>query len=274
MTVFLFSAGCMGRPNHPFTGHAASVDGAEIYYEVHGDRTPLLLLHGFGGSTTIWREFVPELAKHYRVINIDLRGHGRSTNPGNQFTHRKAADDILMVMDRLNLGRVKAIGMSSGGMALLHLAKQNPGRVEAIVLIGGTSHFTEQARAIMRDTSFDALPAKQLIELRALHPRGDPQIRALMEQFRNFRNSYDDVNFTAKDLSAITARTLIIHGDRDEFFPVGIPMGMYRAIPRSYLWIVPNSEHIPISSTNKSSSRAQREAFLQTVLEFLSGSWP
>jgi pimeloyl-ACP methyl ester carboxylesterase len=250
------------------------VNGAEIYYEIHGDRSPLLLLHGFGSSTANWREFVPELAKHYQVINIDLRGHGRSTNPGNQFTHRKAADDILMLMNHLNLGRVKAMGMSSGGMALLHLAKDNPGRVEAIVLIGATSHFTDQARAIMRETTFEGLRPDELDKMHALHPRGDQQIRALMEQFRNFRNSYDDVNFTPKDLSAITARTLIIHGDRDEFFPVDIPMDMYRAIPRAYLWIVPNSEHIPISRTRKSSSRAQQEAFLQTVLEFLSGSWP
>ena len=54
------------------------------------------------------------------------------------------------------------------------------------------------------------------------------------------------MNFTAPLLSTIKAKTLIIHGDRDNFFPVNIPVEMYNAIPDAYLWIVPNGVHVPI----------------------------
>lgn len=269
MAFLLLSVGCSMQQSLIPAGHTTPINGAEIYYEIHGNGSPLVLLHGFTGSVAEWREFVPELAKHYQVIVMDMRGHGHSTNPGDQFTHRQVASDLLELMNRLHLGRVKAMGISSGGMTLLHLATQHPDRVEAMVLIGATSHFTDEARAIMRGTTFETLPPKELTELRTIHPRGDQQIRAIMEQFHNFQYSYDDVNFTAASLSTITARTLIIHGDRDEFFPVNIPVDIYRAIPKSYLWVVPNSGHTPLGATNPP-RRAQREAFLKTVLEFLS----
>jgi pimeloyl-ACP methyl ester carboxylesterase len=60
------------------------------------------------------------------------------------------------------------------------------------------------------------------------------------------KDSYDDMNFTEPYLSTITARTLIVHGDRDEYFPVDIPVAMNRAIPRSALWIIPNGGHLPV----------------------------
>ena len=55
-----------------------------------------------------------------------------------------------------------------------------------------------------------------------------------------------DMNFTGPYLSTITARTLIVHGDRDDFFPVEIPLQMYRSIPSAALWIIPNGTHVPI----------------------------
>jgi pimeloyl-ACP methyl ester carboxylesterase len=62
--------------------------------------------------------------KSYQVIVPDLRGHGRSTNPAAAFTHRQAAADVLALLDRLGLQRVKAMGISTGGMTLLHMATQ------------------------------------------------------------------------------------------------------------------------------------------------------
>jgi pimeloyl-ACP methyl ester carboxylesterase len=81
---------------------------------------------------------------------------------------------------------------------------------------------------------------------RQIHKHGDDQIRALQQQFHDFRNSYDDMNFTAPYLSTITARTLIVHGDRDQFFPTAIPQQMYQSIPNSFLWIIPRGGHVPI----------------------------
>ena len=69
-------------------------------------------------------------------------------------------------------------------------------------------------------------------EQRELHERGDEQIRSLREQFNAFKDSYNDMNFTSPYLSTVTARTFIIHGDRDQFFPIEIPMKMYMSIPK------------------------------------------
>jgi len=74
------------------------------------------------------------------------------------------------------------------------------------------------------------------------------------------------MNFTPPYLSTITAHTLIVHGDRDSFFPVSIPLEMYTAIPESYLWIVPHGGHVPILG-----DMSQR--FMQTALDFLRGEW-
>lgn len=228
----------------------AAVEGIQMAYRISGEGDPLLLLHGFSASGNVWDAFVPELAKAYRVIVPDLRGHGRSTNPSNVFTHRQSARDVFALLDQLGIGKCKAMGISSGGMTLLHMATQQPDRIEAMVLIGATSYFPEQARAIMRRTTVQALTPAEYERLRRVHQHGDDQIRALRQQFNGFKDSYDDMNFTAPYLSTIKARTLIIHGDRDEFFPVSIPVEMYRAIPNAALWIIPNGGHVPIHDPN------------------------
>lgn len=79
-----------------------------------------------------------------------------------------------------------------------------------------------------------------------VHGKGEPQVDVLMRQFHGFKASYDDMSFTAPHLGAITARTLVVHGDRDEFFPVQIATDLYAAIPGAARWIVPEGDHAPI----------------------------
>jgi pimeloyl-ACP methyl ester carboxylesterase len=255
----------------PPEGHLASVNGMDMYYEIHGEGSPLILLHGFTGSTQDWRSHIGELAEHYRTIPIDLRGHGWSTNPSNEFTHRQAAADVFALMDQLGVGRFKAMGQSSGAMTLIHMATQQPERVEAMILVSSTIYFPEQARRIQRqaspETPLGGTAHQEL--LREHHKHGDDQIRALWTQFHGFADSYDDMNFTPPYLSTISARTLIVHGDRDPFFPVSIPVEMYGAIPNSYLWIVPNWGH----SMPSDHSEELAAYFGRTALEFLSGAW-
>ena len=249
----------------PSEGYIVSVNGALIYYEVQGQGSPLVLLHGFGSSSLHWKPFIEDFSKQFQLIIPDLRGHGRSTNPTQQFTHRQSALDIFVLLDQLKIDKFKAMGISTGGMTLIHMATHQPARIEAMVLIGSTTHFPEQARVIMRQSTVESLTAEDWKQLRQVHKRGDDQIRALRNQFYNFKDSYDDMNFTTPYLSQITAKTLIVHGDRDEFFPVSIPMEMYRSIPNSYLWIIPNGGHIPIIENAAS--------FAQTAQEFLQGKW-
>lgn len=247
-------------------GHHADINGMRMYYEVRGEGEPLVLLHGFSGSTTAWEDFVDDLAKSYQLIVPDLRGHGRSTNPSGEFTHRQSALDLYALLDELQIDKFKGMGISTGGMTLIHMATQQPDRAEAIVLIGATIYFPEQAREIMRRTSVEGLSERQWEAHRRRHRHGDDQIRSLIDQFHRFKDSYDDMNFTPPYLGTIRARTFVVHGDRDEFFPVSIPLEMYRHIPNAYLWIVPNGGHVPIHGKNQAT-------FLEKSLEFLRGDW-
>jgi len=245
-------------------GHIVPIDDIEMHYEERGAGEPLVLLHGFGGCTQNWDSFTAELAERHRLIVVDLRGHGHSTDPGNRFSHREAARDVLRLLDELGIGRFSAMGMSSGGMALLHMATSQPERVDAMVLISATSHFPEQARALMRRASFETMPQQVQEMYRECAKRGEGQIRQLITRFNAFHADRDDMNFTAEELSAITARTLVVHGDRDRFFPVEIPVSLYRSIPDAALWIVPGGEHVPIYDATV--------PFTSTVLRFLAGA--
>jgi pimeloyl-ACP methyl ester carboxylesterase len=236
-----------------------------MYYEIYGEGQPLVLLHGFQGSGALWQPFIPGFARNYRVIVVDLRGHGRSTNPSNKFTHRQSALDIFALMDQLGIKTFKAIGVSSGGMTLLHMATQQPSRVEAMVLVDATTYFPEPAREIMRHDTVETISPQEWEFARKLHKYGDQQIRALRQEFHDFKDSYDDMNFTPPYLATITAQTLIIHGDHDQFFPVGIPMQMYCSIPNSFLWVIPHGGHVPIIE--------RADDFTKLSLEFLSGAW-
>ncbi len=242
-------------------GHSVQIGSIKMYYEEYGAGTPLVLLHGFGGCTQNWHPFTAELSERYRLIVVDLRGHGYSTNSGNTFTHREAAQDVFLLLEKLGIDRFSAMGMSTGGMTLLHMATSQPGRIGSMVLISATSHFPDQARAIMRRASFDTMPHEVREMYRECAKRGDEQIRQLIQQFNALHENYDDMNFTAESLSAIKARTLIVHGDRDNFFPVEIPVNIYRSIPGAQLWIIPGGDHVPIYDS--------RVPFTSTVLRFL-----
>ena len=253
-------------------GQTVPINGMDMYYEVCGEREPLVLLHGWTGSGADWGLIFKDSPKGFRLMVPDLRGHGRSTNPSHTFTHRQSALDVFALLDGLGVSQFRAIGMSLGAKTLLHMATQQPSRIEAMVLVSAAHYFPEQARAFMRTMSPDNRTAEEWQVMRQRHRHGDEQIRALWRQGHAFKDSYDDMNFTLPYLSTITARTLIIHGDRDPLYPVHIPLEMHTAIPISYLWIIPNGGHGPIfgelTGRGEMSSR-----FAATAIGFLHGEW-
>jgi pimeloyl-ACP methyl ester carboxylesterase len=234
----------------------------ELHYETSGTREPLLLLHGFTGAGVDFHRMVPELQPHFRLIIPDLRGHGRSTNPQPTFLHREAALDILALLDRLGLDRVKAIGVSAGGNVLLHMATQQPQRIAAMVLASATTYFPEQCRAAMQQLFTSQLTPEERDAARKRHPRGDAQIEELYAQARAMAGIFDDMDFTPAILDKIKARTLLVQGDRDPLYPMEITVEMFNAIPRSSLWIVPGAGHGPVFLEHT-------PLFLKTALAFL-----
>src|SRR5258708_4649475 len=222
-----------------------TLNGVQLYFEIHASGEPLVLLHGFRGSRQDWTALAAEWSAKFQLIIPDMRGHGRSGNPSNTFRHDEAAADIFALLDHLGIGNFKGLGISGGGNVLLHIATRQPARVKSMVLVSATSYFPAQARSVMRQYH-DRVPEQEWVRLRQSHPGGDTQIKALLANAKAFADSYDDMNFTAPYLSTIQARTLIVQGDRDPFYPVEISVEMARAIPRSSLWIVPNGSHVPI----------------------------
>jgi len=250
----------------PASGDTVQVNGFEMYYETAGQGQPLVLLHGFTQVGAEWDPIRDDLKSDFRLIIPDLRGHGSSTNPSGEFTNRQAALDLFVLLDHLGLERIQAIGFSVGGEILLHMATQQPDRIDAMVLIGAAPYFSEQAREVLRDVHPNDESEESMRELRSVHKHGDGQIRALLSQMNGFKDSYDDQNFTPPYLSTITARTLIIQGDRDRFNPVSTALELYDAIPRSYLWIVPNGSHFPTQGP-------VQEYFVCTATAFLRDQW-
>jgi pimeloyl-ACP methyl ester carboxylesterase len=134
-----------------------------------------------------------------------------------------------------------------GGNILLHMATLEPDRIRAMVAVSATMYFPEQARAAMRAIphACDQTP-EAWDTMRKRHRLGDDQIIALWDWARGMKDSYDDMNFTPPSLAKITAPTLIVYGDGDPLYPVEMAVQMYRAIPRSELWVVPNGGHGPV----------------------------
>lgn len=218
-----------------------AINGLDLFIRDNGSGEPLLLLHGFTGCGDDWQHVFSEPPGGYRVIAPDLRGHGRSTNPGGSFTFGKVALDIFALLDHLGLDRVKAIGMSAGANTLLHLATQQPHRVVAMVHVSGTPRFPDHVRDMMR-----AMPQEGAARFA-----------------RQLAADHDDMNFTAGTLSAITARTLIVHGDRDPLYPVELALELHRGIAGSSLWVVPGGGHGPIFGEQAAPFASTALAFLQ-----------
>jgi pimeloyl-ACP methyl ester carboxylesterase len=242
------------------------VNGIELHWEETGVGAPLLWLHGAMGCGADWQHIFKEAPAGYRVIAPDLRGHGSSTNPSGEFTFRQCALDVRALLDHLNIPRLKAIGLSGGGIVLLHLATLEPSRIESMVLVSAPPYFPEQVRAIQRQWSESMLTDADRAHLRTSHKRGQPQIDKLFEMARRFAETFDDVNFTPPYLGTISAETLIVFGDRDPLYPVSIACEMHRAIPRSYLWVVPHGGHGPVFGE-------AAPGFVETALGFLRGAW-
>ena len=230
----------------------APVNGIELYYEEHGqpDGPPLLLVHGFSGGAQAWERSVPVFAKRYRVIVPELRAHGRSSGTPETIHHRYFAADLVGLLDHLGIDRAHFLGHSSGGMSLLFVGTQHGDRVRTLTLVNATYRFDEVAKAHMRKVVEElSIPPEAIEASRRVHgpTHGPEHWRVLREAFYQFTVDPDELPFDPSNLAAITSPVLVMHGDRDPFFPVYIPVNMYRAMPNAELCILPMAGHdVPV----------------------------
>lgn len=109
--------------------------GLEIFFEDSGAGPPVVLGHSFLCSGRMWREQVPALGAKFRVINPDLRGHGRSAHVTRPFSLYDALSDVIAVLDQLSIERATWCGLSIGGMVALRAALTRPDRVAGLILL-------------------------------------------------------------------------------------------------------------------------------------------
>jgi pimeloyl-ACP methyl ester carboxylesterase len=248
-------------------------NGIDIHYLEAGKGEPLVLLHGGMVSTNpIWTgvpisyaSHMSTLSDHFRVIAPDTRGAGRTVHSGGTVTFDLLADDVAALIDALGLERPLVAGFSDGGITATILGIRHPGSVRAIANHAGYDAFDPHApsSAMLRQMlggSPDATEADPDAAARAFSQ--SPEMQAVFELMKAdedsgqgkdhwkeylrlvFHRVTQPHGYTMSDLRAVTAPTLILVGDRDEFCSVEEGVRAYRALPQGELAVVPNTGHI------------------------------
>src|SRR5438128_464851 len=112
----------------------ARVNGVELAYEISGEGTPLVILHGAQGDRSVADGIIPLLGGGYRTLAFDQRGSGDSEKPEGRYTIALLADDAAALMDHADFSSAHVFGVSMGGMIALELALRHPERVRSLVL--------------------------------------------------------------------------------------------------------------------------------------------
>lgn len=122
--------------NNPAAGKYHNVRGIKLYSEEYGKGDPLLLIHGNGGSIQSFSKNIPYWAKHYRVIAVDSRAHGKSVDGGDSLSFEMMADDFAALLTTLRIDSAYVVGWSDGGINALELAIRHPKKVRKLVATG------------------------------------------------------------------------------------------------------------------------------------------
>jgi pimeloyl-ACP methyl ester carboxylesterase len=261
--------------SNPAAGNYADVNDIRMYYEIYGVGEPLLLLHGNGGSIGNFIYLIPELSKHFKVIAVDSRGQGRTTDSDQEITYALMATDVAALIDKLGLGKVNIVGWSDGGNIGLELAYAHPEKVLKVVTLG--ANYT--------NTNWMALPDSTVMD------PGDPLILKISEFMKNFGEKAESLspdpkripairvkldnlmtnypNFTPEQLNTIMVPFLVIAGDHD-MISIDHTVSLYKNLPRAQLFIVPHASHlVPVENPDLINSEVIR--FLETPYSNLNG---
>jgi pimeloyl-ACP methyl ester carboxylesterase/uncharacterized protein YndB with AHSA1/START domain len=241
------------------TGRYASVNGLELYYEVHGTGEPLMLLHGGVGAIEMFAPVLPILAQGRQVIAVDLQAHGRTADIDRPLRYELMAEDIAALMKDLGIDRADLMGYSLGGGVALRTAIQHPQRVRKLVLISipfkreGWYPEVLDAMARMGPEAAEGMKQSPWFQL---YPNVDwPALFSKLGDL--LRKDYD----LSKEVAAIKVPTMIVFADADAVRPAHV-MEFYRLLgggqkdagwdgsgrPTAQLAILPGYTHYNILS--------------------------
>ena len=244
----------------PIPSHRLKSDDAEIVYWTLGDGAPVVLLHPFPANHEFWLPVAESLAR-YRVILLDLRGHGESDVGEGPGTMEKHAADIVRVMDDAGVGRAPLIGVSIGGYVLFEFWRKYRGRVAALGLCNtkATADGAE-ARAARLQAATDVLERGTEPFFETMIPRllgrttretRPDLVDGALRMMRKM--SPDDVAQVQRGMAArpdsvetlktINVPTLIMTGDEDILTGVNEAELMRQHLPGSRLHVIPKAGH-------------------------------
>lgn len=253
-----------------------SNDGCQLHYEEYGHGAPVLLLHGLGSSTRDWEKQIPALAAHYKVILLDLRGHGRSDRPHENYSIAGFADDVLALLEHLQLAHVHLVGISMGGMIAFQLAVDHPQKLLSLTIVNSSPEVKvnnlASAMQLGKRWLFSRLLSMNSIGAmisKLLFP--EPEQGALRDQVIERWRLNDKSAYLAsldaiigwgvrEKLSRITCPALVISADND-YTPV--------AQKETYTAEMSNARLVVIEHSRHATPIDQPQRFNECLLEFL-----
>lgn len=211
-------------------------DGAIL--AVSGPRpVPVLFLHGGAGTATLhWGGPIGRLPSRYRPFGIDLRGHGSSSGEiaGGL---SQLADDVLEVLRTAPEGGVHVVGFSMGGCSALRAGLREPELFRSLTLLGVHARLPAGVDADVKDR-FREWASAEVSRLRGHHRDGRDWSRFLAS-LTTLQNDVSD-----DELRRLQVPVLVIHGDRDEYVPVGCALHLAETLPNAQLSVLPGARHL------------------------------
>jgi pimeloyl-ACP methyl ester carboxylesterase len=225
----------------PDASGLAPVDGIKLWYAVFGAKHPatVLLLHGGLANSDYWGKLVPELARRYRVVVIDSRGHGRSSRNATPIGYELMAQDALALLDTLHIERAAVVGWSDGAITGLEIAIHHPERLTGLFAFAANSD-PSGVKDVQASPVFKAFIARAGAEYARLSPTPDG--------YKAFDADIEKMwarepNMSAATLRGIHARVWIVDADHDEAIKRENTDYMAATIPGAFELILPGVSH-------------------------------
>jgi pimeloyl-ACP methyl ester carboxylesterase len=220
--------------NNPAAGKYYNIRGFKMYCEVYGEGKPLLMIHGNGGSIAAFSKNIPYFSKKYKVIVVDSRAHGKSTDGRDSLSFEMMADDFAALLDAMHIDKSYVIGWSDGGINALLLAMRHPDKVIKLASTG--ANLWPDSTAIVPPSWKDE---------RDYYNKSKDKTWTTAEEknkWKIFLLDWFQPNVPLSALKAIKCPSLIICGDHD-VITLEHTVLIYQHIPIAYLWVLPHSGH-------------------------------
>jgi pimeloyl-ACP methyl ester carboxylesterase len=224
-----------------------------MYYEIHGEGEPLLLLHGGTVSIEAFANQIPFVATEFRVIAPEQMGHGRSADAiDREFHYHDMAEDTVELMTQLRIESAFIVGWSDGGILGVDIAIHHPNRVRKLACAGTNFRVDGMDKESLQWLSTvkpEDWPRLYREAYERLSPDGPSHWPIVLRRLVNMFLS--EPNYMPEQIAAIRAPTLVIVGDHDMVRPEHA-LEMFRLIPGAQLCVIPHAGHgVPVSQPKR-----------------------